>query len=255
MRGGRSIGLIAITLLVAGLLEPSWQWFVGRFLDSASTDPHGMGGAFERVGKMISPIQQLLFGAASGMLIALAIGYWAQIREFPARAMVFIFGLGKDDSLEDIPEQLVFRKVSIARYSDTRKRKKYLSFRLYVQNCTKANLSNCSIWLRAANAKPFNVTIPVGNSYKPFNLCRYERLDFEVFSIPVNENSYQVLVPAKTTASLSCARDGEETEIRFLLERPVKFEFMLSAAGRDSVPLILHLFVDAAGKCRLEETV
>jgi hypothetical protein len=96
MRGGKSIGLIAITLLVAGLLEPSWQWFVGRFLDTASTDPHGLRGAIERVGAMFSPVQQILFGAAGGMMIALVIGYWRQITVFtksvPSRmVMSFVF--------------------------------------------------------------------------------------------------------------------------------------------------------------------
>ncbi|HEU0162157.1 MAG TPA: hypothetical protein VFQ69_07125 [Rhizomicrobium sp.] len=75
MRNAKSIGVVIGTLLVSAFFAPTWQWYWGRFLDAAAKDGTGVRGAVVHGLHMISPLQQALYGAAAGMLLALAIGY------------------------------------------------------------------------------------------------------------------------------------------------------------------------------------
>jgi hypothetical protein len=85
MRGGKPIVFIAIGAFVAWVLQPLWQWLFNRFLDSAARGAGGITGAFAKALVVTAPLHGFLLGVSVGMLLALTIGYWDQVRTVTRR--------------------------------------------------------------------------------------------------------------------------------------------------------------------------
>lgn len=79
MRGGKSILAVLLATIVAQFVPPIRDWFVHKFLDNITNSPNGAYGFAARVLSVIAPFQQFLLGVSVGLLIAVTIGYWAQI--------------------------------------------------------------------------------------------------------------------------------------------------------------------------------
>ena len=78
MQRSKSIWILAGSFFVAWLLEPLWQWLFDRLLDYISA--HGVPALFYRLLAMTAPLHGLLLGVSIGMVVALTIGYWDQVK-------------------------------------------------------------------------------------------------------------------------------------------------------------------------------
>lgn len=75
MRGGKSIWLIAGGFLLVAILEPAWQWYFGKVLDSLSRPSLRTAPVIA----MTWAAHNFLFGVSFGMILAFVIGYWRQV--------------------------------------------------------------------------------------------------------------------------------------------------------------------------------
>lgn len=80
MRSGKSLFAIFLATLVAQVFPSTRDWFIQTFLNSIANSPNGFYGVAARALTMLAPFQQFMLGVSVGILVALTIGHWDQIR-------------------------------------------------------------------------------------------------------------------------------------------------------------------------------
>jgi len=205
---------------------------------------------------MISPIQQFLYGVSLGMLIAFVIGYWGTITAIPHRIVEFMLGMNRYNPVETTTKPLEFHKTTTENYTIERASKRELFFRLYVKNNMSGILAGCHVKLCSVNGVPHSADVLTdAQPSSIFSLRGFERRKFEVFNVPLEGDRNYRLAPSKTSASLRCFDNGAVTTLKFALKTPQQFLLEFSAIDRVPVALMLKLFIDGSGKCRLEEII